>query len=678
MNATRTIFCGGLPAELAAGETMVELDLHGQASNVHLKLSDISTAMAANVPDVLTDLLEVAAYVYSADQAVRRGNEFDDGQRWRRHFNFHVPVRCLDLWSRPEVRGALTDVLSFLSDDDYDFTFHRLTRSQPVQLYLENVGATYEVDEVALFSGGLDSLAGAVQAAIADKRRVALVSHASSPKRTPQVKAIGSELARRSSGRVQHIPVWATKSEDVGREYTQRTRSFLFAAIATTVSRMLGLDAIRFYENGVTSINLPIAPQVVGGRGTRTTHPQSLRGLAKLLSLVLERPFAVESPFLWRTKGDIIRIIKDNGCGDLIRSSVSCSRTVEATRLHTHCGRCSQCIDRRFAALAVGLTDDEDPAEMYKADLMTAERVVGETRTMAESFLRRALSLRTMDDLTFLQTFPEATRVLRHVGLPSEQAARQMIDLHRRHSEEVQSALVQGLRKHAAEFQAGALPDSCVLVLGVPERYRAQQSGSKTPTFRRDGDFWDVWFENESTRLKDGVGPRHLARLLASPGRQVHCFDLLVAEKLAPGVVWRREHGSQRDDQGNVALSPAGSGGKRTDHTAVRSYRVRLDEIELELQGAEAGGETERVLELRDEARAISRHLSEVVDLRGNPRPDADDDERARQAVTKALRRTQTSLRKKHPGLARHLAKHLSTGNTCAYTPEPAVQWATA
>jgi 7-cyano-7-deazaguanine synthase in queuosine biosynthesis len=353
------------------------LDLQGASPNVFLKIADLSEAMARNVPDVLMDLIEVAVYVFAADQATARGGVRDSGDAWRRRFQFHIPVRQPDLWSRSSVTEALVDVMSFLSDDDYSFAFTKLDHPPAVQLYFEQLVPEFAADEVALFSGGLDSLAGSIQEELIDGRKVALISHDSASKRKPQITELAAEIAQRAKpGAVRHIPVWATKAESVGREYTQRSRSFLYAALATTVASMLGRDRIRFYENGVTSMNLPIAPQVVGGRATRTTHPQSIRGLARLFTTLLERPFTVESPFIWKTKTDVVRIIKDNGCGALVARSVSCSRTVEATKLHTHCGRCSQCIDRRFATLAAGATDEEDPSEMYKAALAGARVTV--------------------------------------------------------------------------------------------------------------------------------------------------------------------------------------------------------------------------------------------------------------------------------------------------------------
>ena len=90
-----------------------------------LEIADISRRLSSDVPDVLTDLIEIASYVYCADQAVTRGGEgvLAFGAHWRRNFIFHIPVRLPSMWSSPNILDVLQKTLAILSEDTYEFRF---------------------------------------------------------------------------------------------------------------------------------------------------------------------------------------------------------------------------------------------------------------------------------------------------------------------------------------------------------------------------------------------------------------------------------------------------------------------------------------------------------------------------------------------------------------------------
>ena len=95
-----------------------------------------------------------------------------------------------------------------------------------------------------------------------------------------------------------------------------------------------------------------------------------MKGFQDIISLVAGEAFTVENPYIWKTKADVVKVITDAGCEDLIRHSMTCTHTWEMTNQHTHCGGCSQCIDRRFAVLAAK-ADQYDPVDHYKFDVFT-------------------------------------------------------------------------------------------------------------------------------------------------------------------------------------------------------------------------------------------------------------------------------------------------------------------
>ena len=147
----------------------------------------------------------------------------------------------------------------------------------------------------------------------------------------------------------------------------------------------------------LTSLNLPIAKDVLGARATRTTHPKVIRGFEDLFSAVLERDIAIRTPFQWLTKKEVTRKIVGHGFGHLLGTTSSCTRPRTRSIHKRHCGACSQCIDRRFGILAAGL-GDLDPAERYELDLLLGDRSLDRDVRMAVAYVK------------FFQTFASSSK----------------------------------------------------------------------------------------------------------------------------------------------------------------------------------------------------------------------------------------------------------------------------
>ena len=150
---------------------------------------------------------------------------------------------------------------------------------------------------------------------------------------------------------------------------------------------------------------------------------------------------------------------------------MSCTHAWESTKAHSHCGGCSQCIDRRFAILASNYAA-HDPAENYKIDLLTGPRKPGEERTMLESYVKTAVQITKMSDTESFSRFPEASRVLRHFEGTADETATKIWDLHLRHAEQIGKVLQAGYQAHSADILGEKLPESCLLIIAFPERYR--------------------------------------------------------------------------------------------------------------------------------------------------------------------------------------------------------------
>lgn len=185
MHNARHIYCGPLAVSRKHFDKAdVCLNTFGNKQNVNLKIADIHQRLGANMRDELFDLLEIAAYVFAADQACSRGGQGvrDYGQGWHRTFHFHIPVRIPDLWQKQNLVDELTNTLSFLTDDNYTFEFSNYAaKAQPsTPTYFDFASASAlgaQPLSVIPFSGGLDSLTGTIEEVLGAQRSVALVSH---------------------------------------------------------------------------------------------------------------------------------------------------------------------------------------------------------------------------------------------------------------------------------------------------------------------------------------------------------------------------------------------------------------------------------------------------------------------------------------------------------------------
>lgn len=558
MQSKHIIPCGGLrvTGPLDSGKQVLPLNLwSGKRSgdNVTLEVEDLHTALFKPVPPEFEDLLEIAAYVFCADQATSRGGKDVDrfGERWRRHFEFKIPVRVPEFWNRADVMALLRETLEFLADDFFDFEFVHGTNAPPMQEYfpkLLTAGPQDEIEGVVLFSGGLDSLAGAVEESVAQKRRIMLVRHKPTDKLNNVLLNLERLLAEKAGKfKPTHLHVRIYKDKDLNKNYTQRTRSFLYAAIGVTVSRMLGLDLLRFYENGVVSMNLPVCAQVVGSRATRTTHPRVLAAFQRLFSAVAGNPFRVKNEFIWDTKADVIKRILKHGCGDLIPASISCAHVYGFSNEFPHCGTCSQCIDRRMGVVAAG-AEAYDPAAKYKCDVFTGERPKDEDRMMVATYVERANQMGKVRNAgELIARYPEVARMIAFLEGKPVAVADKVLELHHRHAAEVNNAIEVMLARHPKEMRQRSLPRDCLLRLtfdsggaataAAPaekpfaemqeKRWETEDEASNVYRLRKGYKVWTLVFQGKPDVLADKRALELVEYLLKHPPDEaIHASEL--------------------------------------------------------------------------------------------------------------------------------------------------------
>src|SRR5690606_29961925 len=150
----------------------------------------------------------------------------------------------------------------------------------------------------------------------------------------------------------------------------------------------------------------------------------------------------IKHPYLLKTKTDVIQTLIQVDGKDLISSSVSCSKTFLNTSQFTHCGVCSQCVDRRFAMYATGVEQyDEDGT--YAFNFLNESIEDSFTKTTLLDYIRLASDFSRLSLDSFyhnhLNTLVDLDDHI--VGNDENERTETVFDLCQRHGNQVEKAL---------------------------------------------------------------------------------------------------------------------------------------------------------------------------------------------------------------------------------------------
>jgi len=204
---------------------------------------------------------------------------------------------------------------------------------------------------------------------------------------------------------------------------------------------------------------------------------------------------------------------------------------------------------------------------------------------------------------------------------------------------------------HAEAAHAEAMKLDGQIPLAEPSGARTQRRA----TLRRTGAAWTLTFGGRTAILKARRGLGYLTRLLAAPDREFHVLDLSTPEG----------EGLPLQVAGAEAL---------LDARARQELRDRVADLRDELDEAEERHDMVRAERLRAELDAIGHHLAQAIGLGGRDRQVSAPAERARAAVTKAIRAAIRQIEEHEPDLGAILTNTIHTGAYCSYVPLQAAE----
>lgn len=385
------------------------------------------------------DLLRVMAAVLAVDRLSPRQSQIagcsDRELPWQRRLMLRIAVECPELWT--QTGPHLVRLLSFMTDDAWELEFDGTVEKSAHQQLLP-VERQQELTKVALFSGGLDSVAGL------------LAEHQSSGGNFVAVSACGNEVRGAAQKvaltrlRAHGVPVnWLKLNHQLRgahlprarMESSQRSRGLLFLAMGAAVASLLQRDAYSVYETGIGCINLPISTAQVGAQGTRAMHPRTLALFNEIVERVLGRPVRAIAPFFLHTKGELCRLA-GTALGALAGASMSCDEGEgHKADAMLHCGLCTSCLFRRVALHAAGLVPD---TTNYR-DITTKRHGAYELSAF-ESQASRLRLCRQFADLVDLDPDARFSTVIPFVSPPEHRAAETSVfEMYQRYAAELQA-----------------------------------------------------------------------------------------------------------------------------------------------------------------------------------------------------------------------------------------------
>lgn len=431
-----TVHLGGLPS----GEVVNSFRVDDHV---------IAGAFQAGLPESVSDLVDVALAVYLSDRLCRRGS--NRHQRylydWARHIKVTVPVRNPDLWAASSLYTQLTSTLAFLTEDTWEFEFVSRQRLEPRSVQQEFFPRSVQgTPRVALFSGGLDSLGG-LCSEIEDQRADTFVLFAGGTNfnHAHRQKRLAAAVAGHTGAHIIPCIVpygFGGRSHREGNrdEPTQRTRGFVHTALGAATAIMAGVNELAVYENGVGAINLPYSGAQIGTHLTRAANPIALGMMSDLLTAAFGQQFRIDLPFLFQTKGEILKSLLSLGVAHLVDETTSCDRFLRQPQ--SQCGVCTSCVLRRQSLYAAGLRSfdkQEYAADIYANDLHIPEQKLFGYRMMVDQVERLQRASGAVDPwVSLVCEFPSLFEVSSFLdgNILGRNSANSLVALYRRYCAE--------------------------------------------------------------------------------------------------------------------------------------------------------------------------------------------------------------------------------------------------
>ncbi|MDJ0762288.1 MAG: 7-cyano-7-deazaguanine synthase [Myxococcota bacterium] len=651
---------------------MLHLSPAGMHKNASLKIAGLERHHLENVPPAMVDFLSIASYLYIAE---RMGRLSTDAEPAPRCFRLVIGVQNPDFWHSLEVKGELEKVLRVLCRDRFSFEFRQCPSPSLDHLCCVVPSPTppralSQNDVIMLLSGGLDSLGGAADLVLEKKQRVIAISHRTSNLTWKTQDALVDALSRKPGTlRPVHIPFRVVPYDNQYRkERPQHTSALLYSAVAGVIAAASGITRIYFHKNGICSLGFSAPRQRHPLLPVRTTHPQVLFRLSRILSMAAGLAIKIENPFENKTRSEIANAISNSGLAPMMRETVSCAESPFGSPVH-HCGTCDTCIDRRFALLASGLdTYDAD----YNVGLTSRQWEKKPHRSRLLFYIAAAEGFAAVRDPFDFVNQHGTRNATAHPDMKTRAICQKIFEMHRRHGHAVGQVVSRLSKQLSKDTIEGRVQTNQSLIMLTAEGLRRSSFPAPPPiddtkdlklrddsknVFLNLGDYWIMRFGGGPTfTLKFSKGLIYIRWLIKHPNRTFTAYDLI-------------DLGEGREPSGRPPAADLS-----IDQKAIANVKESLHRLKTKLELATDVGDMDTVTRCEQKMASLTAYLISQTRPDGRPKKHNPRKEKARFAVTKAISRALKRIRANDKSMAGHLSTHIKTGFNVTYT-DPDTQW---
>ncbi|RMF64600.1 MAG: hypothetical protein D6742_14630 [Cyanobacteria bacterium J069] len=325
-------------------------------SNVRISIDDseFRCRTQTRFPSIIADLIDLAVAIHATDRLI-----FQSLRQRQTQIHVVLPVRHPEILNKSSFQEKLSSLLEYTTGSRWEFEFSKsVDLGRAVELQLLLIPTAPQVDEVALWSGGLDALAG-LYTRLKENREISfkLFGTGSNDNVYARQEQVFQALRPSFLGRLSlcRVPIRFSESNLHVKNKISRARGVVFILLGAACAYLMGQKVLRLYENGIGAINLPYRKSATGLDHSRSVHPLTLLRVGDLISELIGEEFKVQNPFLFWTKAEMCQQLSEDARHALPPLTKSCDSPHR--KQPSQCGYCSSCILRKQALAASRLRD---------------------------------------------------------------------------------------------------------------------------------------------------------------------------------------------------------------------------------------------------------------------------------------------------------------------------------